>query len=326
MIEIKKLESSDIKKEIDPQNVKNLKNISDKYKNLRNDIFFSLYFKKIMQFYKKEYYLNPSNKIDYKKLQKLFYKIEKTASKKDIEIAYFPSIDFQNDKKYIQEIKEISKKYLDKHNERVATLYAIQEFLNKHIKYPFFLAFQLDKKNWYGLPKSIWITKEDKNFLIYNITTDSKIDQQDKFLQNFLNILKNWENKDIRLFLIKDFNKIEENNQKILLKWFWNQRKDENWNYLYSYLSDSKIEDIVDKYWIWDCTHISLMWKHFFNKIYDGKEVKMLYLANPMIAHAYNVLLFKTSERIEFIYIDFLWDRKQVFEEHIKHKFDILVK
>ena len=326
MVETKKFVDWDIQKEIDPQNIENLENISDEYKNLRNDIFFSLYFKKIMQFYEKEYYLNPTNKIDYKKLQELFFRIEQKATKKDIEIAYFPSIDFQNDKKYIQEIQEISQKYLDKHSERVAILLAIQEFLNKHIKYPFFLAFQLDQKYHYWLPHLMWITENDINYLLRNIQTDNQINLNDKYLKWFIDTLKTKNEKEIRLFLVKNFKKINKKNQEILLKYFWNKRKDEFWEYLYSYLSDSKIEDIVDKYWIWDCTHISLMWKHFFNKIYDGKETRMLYLANPIIAHAYNVLLLKTSERIEFIYIDFLWDREKLVEDNWKHKFDILVK
>jgi len=327
MVETKKIDEANLDKTIFNKNIEDFENIKDFYswklKDFERKIVLELYFQKIYQYYK-SWKIDIKTITNYKKIQEIFENIDKKVGP-EVKTKIFPSIDFSKSKKYEKQILELSKKYKDK-TERLALLLAIHDFLKQNLKYPFFLWFSIlhSKKTYNNKMLKMWITDKDIIFL-KNIIKNENF-EKDKYLEKFISLLNQKDKNQIKHFLINNFNKFNKSNQAKLLEIFWNNYKNNDWNFLYSYLWDVKIEDIIEKYKIWDCTHFALIWKYFFNKLYTWKETKMLYLANPILKHAYNILILNTKEEMEFIYVDFLENKDELLGDYWYHEFDILTK
>ena len=318
------LTKEEIRELEDEQNIRALKK---QIEQLKGSIKLKKYLERLYQLYKKYIYKNPNIKVNYKLAQKLFFKANTNIRKIQILTNIFPRIDFINDKKYINEIKSLERNYLTTYPHKLALLLAIQEFINSHFKYPFFLGLFFLQTKKKDLLKETMITNEDITFLTQVINTDKDFNQSDKYLIKLRKILESKNNKKIKEFIIQNFSKLEKTNQELLLKYFGNTKSNKDGVFLYSYLADTTINNIIEKYKVAYCIHVTLIAKHFFNKLYTGHDAKLLTITNLLLKHAYNLLVIKTkNKKTKLIYIDFLWDKKKIVEDHWYHDIDFLVK
>ncbi len=289
---------------------------------LKNDTKIYIFFSNTLKLYKEKKYKN----FDYKKIQELFIQSWKKVGwwKFIIEDRLIPTIDFKQNENLI--LKDLSK-YIKNNKNYKDCITWIAKYLKDHIQYPFFLWLSQTinhlNKNTIKLLNNTIINQNEINFILNKIWW---VHYLDKHMNIFIEKLKKWNTKEIQKYLINNFSKFSKSNKEFLYYTFaWlNKSKDK---LIYSYLNHTTAYNILYKFHEWDCDTISLIAKKLFNKVYKWKNVKILYILNYWIGHAYNIMLVKNKNWIRFKYLDFLeyiktGNLKDIFVKYLK-KYEI---